>query len=400
MGEAIGITTPAGFRAAGVHCGIKADPSKLDLALVVSDAPAVAAATFTTNKVCGAPVKVSRQRIEAGGPVRGMVINSGCANVCTGPEGLDDAKKMARLAAEGIGVKEEEMLVASTGRIGPRLPMGNIEAGIAAAVKALARGPAADEQAARAILTTDLVTKTAGARVTIGAAAATIAGICKGSGMIEPTMATMIAVLTTDLAVEQGTLRYALSNAVERSFNMITVDAHMSTSDTVVLMANGAAGGVPLTRDDVQYPVFASALEQVCVSLAKQIARDGEGASKLIEMEVSGAVTRRDAKRVAKAVLNSPLLKAAVYGGDANWGRVVGAAGTATAAVDECKLRCWFGDCLVFDSGKPVPADQAALAKALAGPEVSIHLDLGLGTAGVTCWGCDLTEEYVRINVH
>jgi glutamate N-acetyltransferase/amino-acid N-acetyltransferase len=400
VAEAIGITTPKGFRAAGVHCGVKPEAGRLDLALVVSDVPAAAAGTFTTNKVCGAPVKLSRQRIEAGGRVRAMVVNSGCANTCTGPEGLEDARKMGRLVAAGLGVTEDEVLVGSTGRIGRRLPMEKIEAGIVAAVKALGRGPAADDAAARAILTTDLVSKVAGETVVIGDQTGTLAGICKGSGMIEPNMATMIAILTTDLAVEQETLRYALSNAVERSFNMTTVDGHMSTSDTVVLLANGVAGGTPLTRRDTEYSVFAGALDRVCTTLAKKIARDGEGATKLIEVEVSGAAKARDAKRVAKAIANSPLIKAATYGGDANWGRVVGAAGTATAAVDEYKLRCWFGGILVFDSGRPVPADAEALKKALAGPEVAIHVDLGLGTARAVCWGCDLTEEYVRINLH
>jgi len=400
MTDTTGITTPAGFRAAGVHCGIKPDAEALDLMLVVSDGPAVAAATFTTNKVCGAPVKVSRPRVEAGGPVRAMVVSSGCANTCTGAEGIDDARTMTRLVASGLGAAEDEVLVASTGRIGTFLPMAQVEAGIAAALAALDRGPAADDAAAHAIMTTDTVPKRADAVVAVADVTATIAGICKGSGMIEPNMATMIAVLTTDLAVEQETLRFALANAVDRSFNMMTVDGHTSTSDTVVLLSSGAAGNEPLEKDDTQYAVFAGALDRVCIDLAKQIARDGEGATKLIEIEVTGAAKRRDARRVAKVIANSPLLKAAVHAGSPNWGRVVGAAGTATAAVDEFTLRCWFGDCLVFDAGKPVPAETQALTAALAGPDVSIHVDLGIGTARATCWTCDLTEEYVRINFH
>jgi glutamate N-acetyltransferase / amino-acid N-acetyltransferase len=392
------VSAPAGFRAAGIACGIKKS-NGLDLALIVSDVPAASAAVFTTNKAVAAPVLVSKARLQAsGGHSRVVVINSGCANACTGPDGYQTAEAMADAAARAAGVDPAQVLVASTGVIGVSLDRRRVTDGITAAAKALARdgGPAA----ARAIMTTDPFPKEAAVEVTTPAGRFRVGGIAKGSGMIEPLMAppqaTMLAVVTTDAQVAPALLQRALAAVNDVTFNAITVDGECSTNDCVFVMANGASG-VVIAEGELD--LLADALRRVCEPLAIGIVRGGEGATKLITVEVTGAATGAEAKRTARAIANSPLVKTAVHGADPNWGRLVAVAGRAGVEFDLDRARVQIGDVELFAGGRPFDERAPQASEHLQGKDVTLRVDLGTGKAGAArMWTCDLSAEYVKIN--
>jgi len=392
-----GLTTPAGFRAAGVHSGVKPQAGTLDLGLICSDSRAAVAATFTTNRVHGAPVRVSRERV-ASGWAQAVVVNSGNANACTGSRGLEDARRMTQLLAGHLELDDADVLVASTGKIGEYLPMAKIEEGIGRAVQALARGPEADEAISQAILTTDTHPKVAAARFDVDGASATLAGIAKGAGMIAPNMATMLCFLTTDARIVASELRDLLGEAVNGSFNRIRIDGHTSTSDSVICLANGALGNDPVRRGTRAYGELRAALGHVTRELAHMIVRDGEGVTKFIEVVVKGAPSEDDALAVARAVADSPLVKTTLHGEDPNWGRITSAAGYSGAEVDEAKMSLWLGEVLVFRVGEPVEHSRQEAHEQLTGADIRLVLDLGLGSAETTVWTCDLSEEYVTFN--
>ena len=393
----LNLLTPQGFQAAGVACGIKTQAGAMDLGLLLADTPAAAAAVFTTNKVVAAPVVLGRETIQTG-RLRAVVVNSGNANACTGEQGMADARTMARLAAEAVGASPGEVLVSSTGIIGRPLPMDRIPAGIAQAAGQLDRTPDAAEAFARAIMTTDTAMKASAAQADIGSARVTVAGVCKGAGMISPRMATMLAYLTTDARIGPAALRSALRAAADASFNTITVDGHTSTNDTAAVLASGAAGGPEIAEDTADFDRFASLLAGVCAELARKIVADGEGATRVVEVRVEGARTEAEAALAARAVANSPLVKCAVHGGDPNWGRTVSAVGYSGAAFDADKLRHWIGDELVFAGGMPTRYDLARCQEHMAGSRVLLRVDLGAGKAAYTCTTCDLSRDYVAIN--
>ena len=348
----------------------------------------------TTNVLKAAPLLVTKEAVETG-DVRAVVVNSGIANAATGQRGLDHAYRMQTLAAGELGLEKEEVVVASTGVMGEPLPMDRVEAGIRAAAAGLS-----DEGSgfAEAILTTDTRTKEAAAYVRIGGEPVTVGGVAKGSGMIHPNMATMLAFITTDAAIEKECLQDTLREATERTFNRVTVDGDTSPNDMVLLMANGAAGNEPLTQDSRDYRAFEEAVEAVMRELAREIARDGEGATKLVEVLVEGARDEESASALAKAVVGSNLFKAAVYGEDANWGRVLNAMGYAGVPFDPEGVTLHFGPVKVFASGEPVPHEEAEANAALTGDEVVVTAQLKEGESSARAWGCDLTYEYVKIN--
>ena len=383
---------PLGFRTAGHACGIKSDPSKLDLSLFVSERASTAAGVFTQNRVVGAPVKVSRARVPSTS-ARAVVINSGCSNACTGERGVADAERMTALVAEQLGCAPTDVLVCSTGVIGHFLPMEKIAAGIPAANAKLDASPEAFHAAARAMMTTDTVPKQAMRQVTINGTQVTISGACKGAAMIAPNMATMLAVVMTDAQLSPEAASTLLRDAVTRSFNCISVDQHTSTSDTVLLLANGAAG-----TDAGRSPEFATALEDVCAELAQQIIRDAEGAGHFVTVDVTGAKSYMDAYQMAKAVTDSPLVKTAVTGNDPNWGRIVSAAGYAGVPFEETDCSLSVNGTEVYHAGAPTQYDESAVSAAMATGEVHIELSFTLGDAKCRCWTCDLTAEYVRLN--
>jgi glutamate N-acetyltransferase/amino-acid N-acetyltransferase len=387
-----GVTSAQGFRAGATGAGIKKKEA-LDLGILFSEAPCAAAALFTTNKIKAAPVVLSQQRLQSGRAVA-VVVNSGCANACTGEQGLRDAAEMAELAAGGIGVSSEEVLVASTGVIGLPLPMKLIRAGIDQLVLSGDGG----HELARAIMTTDTLPKEAAVAVSIDGSKFIIGGVAKGSGMIHPNLATLLCLLTTDATVDIDFLRLALRKAVDVSFNMVSIDGDTSPNDMVLIMANGQAGSEPILPDSNQAGAFQQALERVCIYLAKRIAADGEGASKLIEVTVSGAPSIDEARLAARTVVSSPLVKAAIHGGDPNWGRIMAAVGRSGAKVVESKIDLYLGNNCVVRGGKPLPFSKSKLMGVLSDSEVPIGLQLNLGTATATAWGCDLSEEYVTIN--
>jgi glutamate N-acetyltransferase / amino-acid N-acetyltransferase len=388
-----GVTAASGFVAAGVGCGVR-DAGRRDLGLLFSELPCETAAVFTRNAVWGAPLLVTREAVESGG-VRAVVANSGNANAATGERGIEDARAMQALGAEALGLEAGEVAVASTGVIGVRLPMDRISSGISAASGDLGEG---DEGFAESILTTDTRAKEAVARVEMGGRTVTVGGTAKGSGMIHPNMGTMLAFLTTDAAVEKTCLNETLSRVTDRTFNRVTVDGDTSPSDMALLMANGAAGNEPLTLDSPDYPAFAEAVEDVARTLAREIARDGEGATRLVEVTVKGAASEESAAALAKSVVGSSLVKAAVFGEDANWGRVLTAMGYSGEVFDPEGVELWFGPIEVFSGGEPVPHEEAEANATLAAGEVKITVRLSEGDASAAAWGCDLSYEYVRIN--
>jgi glutamate N-acetyltransferase / amino-acid N-acetyltransferase len=399
-----GVTAPRGFRAAGVSAGIKAN-NGLDLALLVSDTPAHAAAVFTTNLAQAAPVVVSREHLaRSGGLASAIVVNSGCANACTGDEGLRVARDMAEATARAVRCATEQVLVASTGVIGVALPIEKIRKGLPAALEALAGDQGA--AAARAIMTTDPFPKEAATRIAIGRSAgrpgdgndsigAVIGGMAKGSGMIEPMMATMLAFVTTDAAVPQPLLDRALREAVNDSFNAITVDGECSTNDCVMLLANGASGAVV---DETSYGTFVAGLREVCRELALGIVRGGEGATKLVTVIVRGAASEADARHAAKAIANSLLVKTAIHGGDPNWGRLIAVAGRAGVPFELSRAAVTIGSVVLFKNGCPYDEAAPDAATYLKGKDIEVSVDLGAGGASSTVWTCDLSAEYVRIN--
>jgi len=388
------VTTPEGFHAGATYAGIKKKAGdSLDLGILLSEVPCVAAALFTTNRIRAAPVVLSQQRLQRGRAVA-VVANSGCANACTGEQGLADATEMAELAAKVMGISPDDVLVASTGVIGQRLPMKRVRDGIGQIVLSGEGG----HQLARAIMTTDTVPKETAVAVRAVKDGFTIGGIAKGSGMIHPDLATLLCFLTTDAAVDLDFLRLALRRAVEVSFNMVSIDGDTSPNDTVLMMANGRAGNEVISQASGQAGAFQQALDQVCIYLAKAIAGDGEGATKLIEVTVSGAPGAAEARLAARAVVSSPLVKAALHGDDPNWGRIMAAVGRSGVEVVESKIDLYMGNVCVVREGKPVPFNKRGMRGVLSGGEVSIDLQLNLGTATATAWGCDLSEEYVTIN--
>ncbi len=385
----IGVTTPHGFRAAGVACGLK-PTNALDLALVVSDAPCSCAGVFTTNRVKAAPVLYDQQVLAMNrGAIRAVVANSGSANACTGEQGLQDARVMAEATAQAIGCRADQVLVLSTGVIGKLLDMAKVREGIARGAKQLSAEGGAD--VSRAIMTTDKHPKVYASRSTHY----TIGGMAKGAGMIHPNMATMLSLITTDANIPPALLDQALRAAAAKSFNCISIDGDMSTNDTVLVLANGESR---FEIGDSEIGDFTDALTQVATDLAKQVVRDGEGATKFVEINVAGARDEVDAARVAKTIANSPLCKTAIYGADANWGRVVCAVGYSGVEVNPDNMALWFGDVRVFANGAPTQYDDGDATRAISGAEVFIRLELGMGNASATVWTCDLSHDYVTIN--
>ena len=392
-----GVTAPKGFKSASTHCGLKSDGISHDLAVLYSERSVQSAALFTSNLVKAAPVKWSAERVRENN-LRAAVVNAGNANACTGRQGEKDVERTARAAAKLLGVEPGQIYVASTGIIGVPLPVEKLEAGLRAAVPALAHGEEPGEAFSRAIMTTDTVPKSVAFQFKIGRTRAMLGGATKGAGMIAPNLATMLCFLTTDAAISWPALEKALHDAVEQSFNRITIDGHTSTNDSILIMANGAAGNAVIEDGTEAYAAFCEVLDLACLSLAKMMVRDGEGATRVIRIEVTGAQEREHATLAGRAIANSPLVKAAVNGGDPNWGRIVSAAGYSGAPFDPEKARLWIGDALVFENGMPTGAPKAKLAEFMRAEEVDLKLDLGAGTESDTFWTCDLSKEYVTIN--
>ena len=389
-----GVTSPKGFVAGAVYAGIKSEAADaLDLGVLLSEAPAAVAGTFTKNKVVSPSVTLSRERA-ASGSARGVVCNSGCANCAVGSQGLTDAEEMAALAADHAGVDADQMLVCSTGMIGVELPMALIRQSIGN-VELTGNGGA---DFARAIMTTDTHPKEIAVSVDVDGTRITLGGAAKGVGMIHPDMATMLAFISTDADVDQGFLQSALSEAVDVSFNMIDVDGDTSTNDTVLVLANGAAGGAPIREGSPGAGAFAEALTYVCVALGKKLAADGEGARTLIEVVVDGAASDDDARKAARSVASSLLVKAMVHGRDPNWGRVMMAIGKSGAEFDESKVDLFIAGIQMVHGGVAIPYLKDAVISAMAADELRLSVDLNGGDASATAWGCDLTEEYVIFN--
>ena len=384
------VTSPEGFSAGATCAGIK-EKDSLDIAILSAKVPCVTAGLFTTNRIKAAPVILSRQKLK-NGKAAAVVVNSGCANAFTGEQGMRDSAEMAELAAEVIGVPPEEVLVASTGVIGEPMPMARLRAALGRITLSRDGG----HELARAIMTTDTVPKEAA--IKIDGSGGTIGGVAKGSGMIHPDLATMLCFITTDARIESGFLRTALRQAAGVSFNMVSVDGDTSPNDTILIMANGLAGGKTIRQESRQAEAFQRALNQLCIHLAKSIARDGEGATKLIEVVVDGAPDEADARAVARTIASSPLVKSAIHGSDPNWGRVVVAAGRSGVAVVEAKMDLYISGICLVQAGHPLPFSKKEVVKILDENEVSIVLNLNLGSATATAWGCDLSEEYVTIN--
>lgn len=394
-----GVTAAQGFKAAGVYAGVKNNPNKKDLAIITAGGPAVCGGVFTTNKFAAAPVNWDRD-VVAGGKAQAIVVNSGNANACTGAQGARDAAAMAQAVAQALDIPAGEVLVCSTGVIGVNMPMAVIKAGIPQCVAELSAEGA--NAAAEAIMTTDTCKKEFAVSYEYAGKTVTVGGMAKGSGMIHPNMATMLCFITTDLAIEQPALQQAVKAAADATFNMVTVDGDTSTNDSMLVLANGAAGNEPVKADGAGYAEFLAALTKVAAALAKMMAYDGEGATKLLECVVSGAKTVQDARLAAKAVVGSSLVKAAFYGEDANWGRIICAAGYsgadfATAEVN-LTLKSAAGSIKLMTDGAGEQFDEELAAKILKEREIQILLSLGNGEYGATSWGCDLSHEYVNIN--
>ncbi|MBM4035409.1 MAG: bifunctional glutamate N-acetyltransferase/amino-acid acetyltransferase ArgJ [Planctomycetes bacterium] len=392
-----GVTAARGFRAAAVRCGIRQAEGD-DLGLLACDVQGTAAAAFTTNRVAAAPVLWSRQAV-ARGKVRAAVVNAGCANACTGERGLRDVGATAAKAAEVLGLAPDNFLIASTGIIGHYLPVEKLLAGLPRAAQQLDASLAAGERFARAIMTTDTRLKQLALRCNLGGGAhVTLGGATKGAGMIAPGMATTLTFLTTDAAIEGPLLSKLLRRAVERTYNRISIDEHMSTNDTVLCLASGLADAPPIAAGSGAARRFGAALEELCRGLALKIVADGEGATRLVRIEVVGAPSVRAAVAAGRAIADSPLCKCALHSGDPNWGRFVSAAGYACRAFDEARARLYLGERLAYAAGAPADATKAELAAAMAGTEVTLRLEMGLGKAAATVWTCDLSKEYIAIN--
>ncbi|MGH7215315.1 MAG: bifunctional glutamate N-acetyltransferase/amino-acid acetyltransferase ArgJ [Tepidisphaeraceae bacterium] len=395
------LLSPTGFRAAAVYAGIKTRRTP-DVALLACDVPATAAAVFTTNRVFAAPVKVGREHV-AGGRLRGVVVNAGNANACTGRQGEHDARRMCALAGDVLGCPPEQVLPSSTGIIGHLLPMQKVERGITDAGRRLGNSRDHASMFADGILTTDTRRKVAGVEFKLGRQRVRIGGVCKGAGMIGPRMslkgppqATMLAYLSTDAAIAPGLLRRLLQDATNTSFNAVTIDDHTSTNDTCAVLASGLSGAA--VADPATTRTFASALNEVCQSLAYQIAADGEGATKVVVVRVRGAKTHPAARAMARAIADSPLVKCAMHGNDPNWGRIVSAAGMTDVPFDPDRATLTLQGTPVFRNGQPLKFDAAKVSASLNAKEVTVDLHCRMGDAGVTVWTCDFSEEYVTIN--
>ena len=388
------VTSPRGFRAGAVHAGIRSDTPEdvLDVTILAADGETTGAAVFTKNKVTAAPVVLSREHIGKAAP-RAVVVNSGNANAAVGDQGMADARASAEMVADKLDLRPEEVLVCSTGVIGVPMPMDVMRRGI----EAVELSDSAGHEFALAIMTTDLASKESAATVEIGGKTVTVAGATKGSGMIHPDMATMLAFVTTDAAIEQDCLSRILERAVSRSFNMISVDGDTSTNDTLIVIANGAAGNSPITGGEDE-ALIEEAITHVSMELAKAIVRDGEGATKLIEINVSGALSDDDARQAARVISTSPLVKTAVFGNDPNWGRVMMALGRSGVEMQESRVSLHFNDICVLQNGQAVPFDRDEAVERMKQPEVRFDVSLDLGDAAATAWTCDFSYEYVRIN--
>ena len=391
---AAGVTFPKGFKAAGVKAGIKKS-GNLDLALIYTEKEAAVAGVFTKNAVAAAPVIVSREVVK-GGKAHAIVANAGCANACTGETGLANARKMAALAAAEVGCASDEVLVGSTGIIGVNLPMDKLEAGIKAAAAELSED--GSKNAGNAIITTDTYSKACSCEVEIGGQAVRFGVIAKGSGMIQPNMATMLCYITTDANISSQLMQKALSEIVEVSFNMISVDGDMSTNDTVLVLANGASGAAEITDGSPEYDKFYATLKEICQELSKRIAADGEGATKFMTINVSGTKTFEDAKTVAMSIAKSPLVKTAFFGEDPNWGRVICAVGYAGIPMVPEKTVIKFGGVPVYANGLGAEFNEDDIHKVMAEHDIVIDVEMGMGDAKATVWSCDFSYEYVKIN--
>lgn len=393
-----GVTAPKGFTASGIHCGIRRNRTKRDIALIVSDREASAAAVYTQNLVKGAPLTVTKAHLE-NGTARAVIVNSGIANTCAA-DGIEKAQAMCRLAAEALSIDENDVLVASTGVIGPSIVLDPIIAAVPTLAATLSVEGGTD--AAEAIMTTDTVKKEFAYTVTLGGVTCTLGGIAKGSGMIAPNMATMLCFLTTDAAIDSNLLDAALHEVVGDTFNMLSVDGDTSTNDNVILMANGAAGNPRITEKNADYDEFVDALHTLCADLCRRLAKDGEGATKLLEIKVSGAKTIEDARTVARSVNRSSLLKAAMFGADANWGRVLCAIGYSGADVNIHGVRVAFvseaGEIVVCENGAGIEFSEEIAKTVLTEKDIVIDITLSDGDASATAYGCDLTYDYVKIN--
>ena len=389
------VTTAKGFSAGGTYAGIKTySEDKMDLGMLLSDAPCAAAGVFTRSSIVSPCVTVNKETLAGGHPVRGLVVNSGIANAGVGEQGYIDAKEMASLAAAAMGVKPEEVLVCSTGIIGVELPMALIKQGIDQIELSKEGGSALS----RAMMTTDTHPKAAGVTLDLDGTEVHIGGVAKGSGMIHPNMATMLSFVATDAVVDQAYLRSILPDVADSSLNMLTIDGDSSTNDSLLVLANGAAGNAVITEGSPGAEDFKAGLVDVCVQLTRQLAADGEGATRLLVVEVDGARHIKDARTAAKTIASSLLVKSAVYGADPNWGRLLAALGRSEAEAVESRIDVYINGVCIMEAGRPVPFHRDAVVALMRGPEVTFRLNLNLGEARATAWGCDLTEEYVVIN--
>jgi glutamate N-acetyltransferase/amino-acid N-acetyltransferase len=392
------IIAPNGFKAGSVHCGLKSNMRKHDIGIIFSEQPCKTAALFTTNQIVAAPIKLSRNVVQ-NGTAHAIVVNSGNANACTGKKGEKDAETMALLTSKHLNIKPDEVIVASTGIIGHHLPMAKIKSGISKSSECLGDKNTHAINIAKAIMTTDLVPKHIAIKAKIGGKEITIGAIAKGSGMISPNMATMFCFITTDAAISLNTLRSCIKKSTENSFNQITVDGHMSTSDMVAILANGMAHNRNITSSTKsELALFQKALDYVTQNMAKEIVKDGEGATKFVQIEIHEAKSVSEAKKIARTIAESPLVKTAINGEDPNWGRIVSAAGYAGVTLDESKLHLSVNKVTIYKKGLPVTPAPKRLNSVMKKKEITIQLHLGMGNKSATLWTCDLSKEYVKIN--
>lgn len=396
-----GVTAAKGFQAASTAAGIKYQ-NRPDMALIYSEKPCISAGTFTTNLVKAAPVKWDKNQVTSGALAHAVVVNAGIANACTGAEGMGYCKETAKAASKALGIPEDSVLVASTGVIGMQLPMDKITAGIEAMAPLLSDSREAGVHAAKAIMTTDTKKKEAAVEITLGGKTVTVGGMCKGSGMIHPNMCTMLSFVTTDAAISKELLQEALSEDIKDTYNMISVDGDTSTNDTVLLLANGQADNPVITEKNEDYQEFCKALNYVNETLAKKMAGDGEGCTALFEVKVVGAESKEQAVTLSKSIITSSLTKAAIFGHDANWGRILCAMGYSGAQFDPEKVDLYFessaGKLQIIENGVALDYSEEKATEILSQPEVTAIADVKMGTASATAWGCDLTFDYVKIN--
>lgn len=396
-----GITAAKGFYAASAAAGIKYQ-NRQDMALIYSESPCVSAGTFTTNLVKAAPVKWDKNQVTSGASARAVVVNAGIANACTGAEGMEYCKETAKAAAKALHIPEDSVLVASTGVIGMQLPMDKITAGIETMAPVLSSTKEAGTNAAKAIMTTDTKKKEVAVEIALGGKTVTIGGMCKGSGMIHPNMCTMLSFVSTDAAISKELLQEALREDIKDTYNMISVDGDTSTNDTVLLLANGQAGNPLITEKNEDYQEFCKALNYVNETLAKKMAGDGEGCTALFEVKVVGAESKEQAVTLSKSIITSSLTKAAIFGHDANWGRILCAMGYSGAQFDPEQVDLYFessvGTLKIIENGVALPYSEEQATEILSQPEVTAIADIKMGDASATAWGCDLTFDYVKIN--